>query len=383
MTAKRLTFGYKGISFKTEVMKIRYVYKLEGYDREWNPTTHERRVDYRDVGPGIYKFQVRAIDKDLHYSDPPAEVTVRIYRPFYKRLEFFFLVGFFGMCLLGGVGYLIIQEKRQRKIAAEFRVKLSKQEEAERIQTAKMESLRRLVAGVAHEMNNPLGVITSSNDVSKRAIGVITRIFSQKYPDGMQEDEKLANTLDLLMGSNQSCQDASERIAKIVANIRRFVRLDEGEWQNADIHQCLDSVVDLLEPEIEGRITIEKEYGDIHEVYCSPSSLNQVFMAILRNATEAIKNTGEIRIRTYVKDREIKIEMSDSGIGIEHENIDKIFDPGYTTKGVKVGVGLGLSICFKVIVDEHKGHIDVSSVVGKGTTFLISLPLRMNENESQ
>ena len=382
-TAKRLTFEFKGISFKTKPEGIRYIYMLEGVDQDWSPSTHEQKVDYRNMKHGTYRFLVKAIDKDLHYSDPPARVTVHLYKPFHTRPEFFFIVIFLGICLLGGVGYLAFQEKRQRAIAAEFKVKLTKQKEAERIQAAKMESLRRLVAGVAHEMNNPIGVISSSQDVSRRGIDTITKFLKQNYPQEMKKDTQLLGITDLLKNTNKACQNASERVAKIVANLRRFVRLDEGEWQKTDIHPGLDSVVALLEPEIGKRITVKKEYGDIPHIYCSPSSLNQVFMVILKNAVEAIPDKGEIKIKTFSKDDKLKVEITDTGIGIPHQNINKIFDPGFTTKGVSVGVGLGLSICYKIIVDEHKGRIDVSSEVGKWSTFTISLPVRSSDHQSE
>lgn len=381
-SANRVTFVYKGISFKTTPEKLQYIYKLDGFDEDWHPSIKERRVDYRGLKPGNYQFEVRAIDKDLQYSDPPATVSVRIYRPFYKSTVFFLLVVLCGICLFGGAGYLIVQEHNQRIIAAEFKAKLAKQEEAERIQAAKMESLRQLVAGVAHDMNNPIGVILSSNDVLSRAIGVIKNILSKKFSKGLKQESKLIHTLDLLNNTTRACQTASERVAKIVKNIRRFVRLDEGEWQTTDIHKGLDSVIALLEPEIENRISVKKEYGDIPQIYCSPSGLNQVFMAILKNATESINEKGKIRVKTYLAHDKIKIDIIDNGDGIQSHNIGKIFDPGFTTKGVKVGVGLGLAICYKVIIDEHKGRIDVSSELGQGATFTISLPQSLKEKSS-
>jgi len=250
-----------------------------------------------------------------------------------------------------------------------------KRKEAERIQAAKMKSLHQLVSGVAHEMNNPIGVISSNNDVSSRAVGKIKEILTE-YPQEIRENKPLIRMITVLENTNQTNTVASERIAKIVATLRSFVRLDEAEWQITDIHEGIDNAIALMEmePEFKSRIKVIRDYSDIPNIYCSPSSLNQVFMSLLKNASEAIKGEGEISIRTFVQEVHVKIEISDTGEGIPAKHFDKIFDPGFTTKGVKVGVGLGLSICYKIVVDEHKGRIDVSSELSKGTTFTITLP---------
>jgi len=257
-------------------------------------------------------------------------------------------------------------------LAAQLRERLRKQEETERIQKAKMESLRQLIAGVAHEINNPIGVISSNDDVSNRTIGKIKEILTGEY----HQHKQLVKMLNLLERTNQTSKVASERIAKIVANLRSFVRLDEAEWQIADIHEGLENAIALMEmePEFKSKIKVIQNYRDIPPIYCSPSSLNQVFISMLKNASEAIEGRGEISIKTFAQQEHIEIEISDSGKGIPAKDINRIFDPGFTTRGVKVGVGVGLSICYQIVVDEHKGRIDVSSELGEGTTFTITLP---------
>jgi signal transduction histidine kinase len=258
-----------------------------------------------------------------------------------------------------------------------FRLILQKQREAERIQTAKMESLRRLVAGTAHELNNPIGVIASSTDVSLKAIDRITDVLDKDLPkEHILKTTDLLTIFELLEDANRSCKMAADKVANIVVNLRRFVRLDEGEWQVADIHEGLDSVIALIQPEMENRIDIQKDYGQIPQIYCSPSGLNQVFMYLLKNASEAIEDQGEILVKTSTAEDTLKIQIRDTGVGIPHANLNKIFDPGFTTKGVKVGVGLGLSISYHII-REHNGSIDVTSQLGKGSTFTISLPVQV------
>ena len=378
-TVKRISFEFKGISFISTPEQIRYSYQLVGHDPEKYQTA-ETRLSYENLKPGDYRFTVAAIDKDLHESRPAAIVSFHIFRPFHRSFFFVLIVGFVGICLVAGSGYLTVQLNRQRKKAAKFKEILRMQAEAERIQAAKMESLRQLVAGVAHEMNNPIGVISSSNDASNRALKKISEIMTKSFPSKVKEDTNLKKTMEVLKNTYQTNKAASEKVAKIVSNLRKFVRLDEGEWQKTDIHEALDSVVALLEPEMENRITVKRAYGDLPPIYCCPSNLNQVFMTILKNASEAIRGKGEITIRTSVEGKAVKIEISDTGIGIPPENINRIFDPGFTTKGVKVGVGLGLAICHKIIIDEHKGRIDVSSESGKGSTFTITLRQKVMNN---
>jgi signal transduction histidine kinase len=373
---RRLSIAYKAISFKTNPKLMRFQYMLEGHDAGWQASTFETRVHYEELKPATYLFKVRAIDEDLHYSSPPASVNIAVFRPMYLNpwVRGLFLAG--GIAAIAGTIYLIVQLKRHRQIAADFREKLHLQKEAERIQRAKMQSLSQLVAGVAHEINNPIGVIAGNNDVINRVALKIKDSLGQNIEDG-----SLRKAFSILETTNRASKTASDRLAKIVTNLRKFVRLDEAEWQTADIHEGIDSAIALLEAGMPKSIIFDRRYGSLQPAYCSPSSLNQAFMTILRNAADAITEKGKITIKTEMADGRLRIDISDDGIGIPPENLGRIFDPGFTTKGVKVGVGLGLSICYKILVEEHNGHIDVDSEVGKGTTFTVTLPLRSGPKE--
>jgi signal transduction histidine kinase len=147
----------------------------------------------------------------------------------------------------------------------------------------------------------------------------------------------------------------------------------------ADIHEGLDDTLVILGHELKHGITVKKSYGDVPPFACFPGRLNQVFLNILINARQAIKEQGEISITTYLKGTWAFIEICDSGSGIVPEHLDRIFDPGFTTKGVGVGTGLGLSICYQIVRD-HNGEIKVASEVGRGTTFTIILPMNLGEN---
>jgi signal transduction histidine kinase len=168
-----------------------------------------------------------------------------------------------------------------------------------------------------------------------------------------------------------------ERVTNIVRRLRSFARLDEAELKTANIHEGLEDTLTLIHHEIKRSITVHKEYGDIPPIPCYPGRLNQIYLNILINARQAIPDKGEIRIRTYEEGEKIHIAISDTGIGIPQDKISRIFDPGFTTKGVGVGTGLGLSIVYRII-QEHKGEIKVQSKVGEGSTFTIILPKNLD-----
>ncbi|MDH4032584.1 MAG: ATP-binding protein, partial [candidate division Zixibacteria bacterium] len=155
-------------------------------------------------------------------------------------------------------------------------------------------------------------------------------------------------------------------------------RLDEAELLNADIHEGIEDTLTLIHHEIKHSITIVRDYGDLPRINCYPGQLNQVFLNLLINSSQSISGQGEIKITTLVRDGHIRIAFSDNGHGIPAEQLPKVFDPGFTTKGVGVGTGLGLSICYQIIRDHH-GGIEVDSEVGRGTTFTVVLPIESDE----
>ena len=240
------------------------------------------------------------------------------------------------------------------------------------IRSEKMASLGNLVAGIAHEMNTPLGSLNSNIDLFMRGFEKIKQALQSSRPQAHQKAYQTAESLEKLASTGKI---ACERISHIVKALRNFARLDEEEFKPVDIHEGIDTTLVLLENKYRDRLRIIKEYGELPEVKCQAAQLNQVFMNILNNACEAIEGEGDIHIRTYLENDQIYIKISDNGVGIPLENLEKIFDPGFTTKGVKVGIGLGLSIGYK-IMEDHGGSIQVESEVGKGTTVTIRLPVQ-------
>jgi signal transduction histidine kinase len=244
------------------------------------------------------------------------------------------------------------------------------------VQSEKMASLGTLAAGVAHEINTPVGAVNSAADTSKRAIDRVVRsVDGSRSLEDLTGDRKFRDALDFIKSNNDVITMASQRIVRIVKSLRNFARLDEAEFKDADIHEGIDSTLTLLHHIIRDRIEIVKEYGDLPKISCRPGQLNQVFMNLLKNAAESIEDKGTIRISTTVEGDNAIIRIRDDGRGIKTENLDKIFDPGFTTKGVGVGTGLGLSISYNIIRD-HQGDIEVGSEEGKGSAFSIILPIK-------
>jgi len=249
------------------------------------------------------------------------------------------------------------------------------------VRSEKMASLGLLVAGVAHEINTPLGAIHSNMDLFLRSFEKLHRSFRDFLTDSPSGEitrrwispGKVLETLEVLERISQVNKIACDRLIQIVKALRNFARLDEAEIKVVDIHEGLDTTLTLILHQCKDRIEIIKEYGEIPPLRCRAGQLNQVFMNLLVNACQAIEGEGKIRIRTYFEENQIHIQISDTGIGIPPENLSKIFDPGFTTKGVGVGTGLGLSITYK-IVEDHGGTIQVESEVRKGTTFTVRLP---------
>ena len=197
---------------------------------------------------------------------------------------------------------------------------------------------------------------------------------------GVSGNEKLQRLLGSAGELTKVSQTAAERIMTIVGSLRRFARLDEAELDEVDLHEGIENTLTLVQHELKNRIQVEKDYGEIPRVKCYPNRLNQVFMNLLVNASHAIEGQGTIAIKTRQQGDNVLIEFKDSGRGIPQENLQRIFDPGFTTKGSGVGTGLGLSIVYR-IVQDHQGSIQVESGVGKGSTFRLLLPIQREDEE--
>lgn len=236
-----------------------------------------------------------------------------------------------------------------------------KETQLQLINSEKMASLGQLIAGVAHEINTPLASINSNNSIFER---LIKKLNSTGAAKELLDTFKELNNLD---------REAIKRISKIVVSLKQFVRLDEADLQEANINKELELTLDLIRHETKNKIEITRNYGEIRPIKCYPNMLNQVFMNLLMNACQSIENQGQITISTIDDHKNLFIKIKDNGCGIKPENKDKIFQAGFTSKGVGVGTGLGLAIT-KKIIEKHNGTITFDSEIGKGTEFIVTIP---------
>jgi two-component system NtrC family sensor kinase len=193
----------------------------------------------------------------------------------------------------------------------------------------------------------------------------------------LREDADIDFILDDIKQIVGESLDGSDRMKRIVENLKSFARLNEAEYNLADLNQGLESTLNIVWNELKYKATVKKSYGEIPETMCNPGQLNQVFMNLLVNAAQAIENQGQIEIQTRREGDLIVIEIADTGCGIPADKLNRIFEPFFTTKEVGKGTGLGLSISFDII-EKHGGEICVQSQSGHGTRFTISLPIRSN-----
>ncbi|MCD6580520.1 MAG: PAS domain S-box protein [Desulfuromusa sp.] len=280
-----------------------------------------------------------------------------------------------------------VAESVQMATTLEFVNAELKSTQSQMLQREKMASIGQLAAGVAHEINNPIGFVSSNLRSLDKYIkkltsylGLLEKNIKEKAPDIWQEikPERKKLKIDFLL---EDCDDlivesldGSERVRKIVQNLKTFSRVDQAEEQLADLNECLESTIAIVWNEIKYKATLEKDLAELPDLYCSPQELSQVFTNILVNAAQAIEKDGLIKIRSWLEDDSIFISIQDNGSGIATENLEKIFEPFFTTKEVGEGTGLGMSISYE-IVKKHGGGILIDSELGKGTTFTISLPL--------
>lgn len=266
------------------------------------------------------------------------------------------------------------------------------------VQAEKMSSLGQMVAGIAHEINNPVsfifGNLTYTEEYTTNLMKLL-QMYRDEYPEPPQaiQDEIEALELDFLLDDLpkmlSSMQVGATRIRDIVRSLRNFSRLDESEMKKVNIHEGIDSTLMILEHRLKVQpdrpaIQVVKEYGELPLVECYAGQLNQVFMNIIANAIDALQeslpNPATIRIRTEVEGNFAAIRIADNGAGITDKVKQRIFDPFYTTKPIGAGTGMGLAISHSIIVEKHKGKIKCFSVVGKGTEFAIEIPIQRREN---
>ena len=280
------------------------------------------------------------------------------------------------------------KEKRAQQVL------IGKLEDAQNqlIQSEKLAAVGQLAAGVAHEINNPVGFVNSNLGSLERYLKdlfSLVAVYAKAEPQladpalrSAIQETKAAIDYDFL------CEDSAqliaesrnglERVKRIVQDLKDFSRIDESDLQWADVEKCLDSTLAVLANDLRDKVEVVKEYAVLPQIECMPSQLNQVFMNLLTNARQAIAERGRITLRTGVDGEMVWVEIADSGAGIPAENLKRIFEPFFTTRPVGSGQGLGLSVAYSIIA-KHRGRIEVSCAAGQGAVFRVWLPVQRQQ----
>ncbi len=261
-------------------------------------------------------------------------------------------------------------ERSRRELAAAYHDLQSTQRQL--LQSEKLASLGQLVAGVAHEINNPVSFIVGNLEPLRQKLAAIATAAGRHHDGDL---EKLVHRVSSIV---ETIGRGAERTAGIVQDLRTFSRVGDAERRSCDIREALEVSLRLLKPKWADRVAIERDYGAVPPAWAVPGQLNQVFMNLLANAFDAIGERGTVTIRTAADDETIRVDITDDGSGIPANDLGRIFDPFYTTKPQGQGTGLGLSISHG-IVEDHGGRIHVESEVGHGTTFTVHLPMARPE----
>jgi two-component system NtrC family sensor kinase len=234
----------------------------------------------------------------------------------------------------------------------------------------KLVALGRLVNGIVHEINTPIGSTVSNKEVSVRLLVKLRVLLTAT--GGQAAALEILETLESLAAVNKL---ACERITSVIRSLKTHARTDQSELRTADINDLLRNAIKLGGTQFRRRVNVVTQFAELPEVECFAHRLSQVFLNLLVNAAQAIEGTGTITVRTRLEGNSVLIEMSDTGRGIDAEHRARIFRPGFTSKPLGVGTGLGLAISRQIVVEGHGGTIDFESEPGRGTTFFVRLPI--------
>ena len=244
---------------------------------------------------------------------------------------------------------------------------------AELVNSTRLISLGNLVAGLVHEINTPMGALRSNHDVLHRALGKLQDILADERVDEHELDEvrKIVRALDEIIDVNTLAVD---RMDELVKNLRSFGRPDSAQVAWADLHEGIESTLAIMRYELKTHEVV-REYGELPRVLCRAQQINQVFVNLLLNAAQASPDGGKVLVRTRANGSHVHISIIDYGSGIAPDVQARIFEPGFTTKGGRIGMGMGLLIS-RQIVEDHGGSIEVKSRLGEGSEFTVTLPVK-------
>jgi signal transduction histidine kinase len=421
---EKFEFYYTALSFLVPE-RVKFKYKLEGFDKEWVDAGNRRTAYYTNIPPGEYSFKVIACNNDGIWNETGAEFNFYL-KPHFYQTNLFYILCVMGFVFLGigvysfRVRQMRIRQKELEKLVEERTKNLEtalknlRDTEAQLVHSEKMASLGQLVAGLSHEINNPVNYIYSNMKSLEDYIKHFKKLLNE-YENlasiNQEEKSKILNLKSKILNLKseidydylikdvdpllKSFSEGIQKIKEIIINLKHFSRLDESELKNIDINESIESTLRLSLAQFENNLIVHKEYGNIPEIFCYARQINQVFMNLLVNSAQSIeernklekRQKGNIWIKTEMVMRDEKLENSipnseivrisikDDGMGIPQNIRDKIFDPFFTTKPVGKGTGLGLSVSYGII-EKHKGRIYFNTEVNKGTEFIIELPVK-------
>lgn len=276
------------------------------------------------------------------------------------------------------------------EVELERRIQDDQQVQLQLLQSEKLAAVGQLAAGITHEINNPVGFVNSNLytlntyaedvfcviDAYEAAVAALPAesetLKNLKTLKQQKDLDFLRSDMPVLIGESL---EGLVRVREIIQSLKDFSHTENNQWVLANLHKGIDSTLTIIWNELKYHCNIHKEYGEIPEIVCLPTQLNQVFMNLLVNAAQAIEKQGDIIIRTRRHDQEVWVEVIDNGLGIAPEELAHLFEPFYTTKPVGKGTGLGLSIS-QSIIHKHGGRIEVDSEIGQGSTFRVCLPIK-------
>ncbi|MDH5474292.1 MAG: ATP-binding protein [Cyclobacteriaceae bacterium] len=432
-----ITLSHKETVFSIEFASLdytspyenKYRYKLEGFDKSWNNTDALRRTaTYMNLSPGEYVLTIQGTNSDGIWSKEERALAIEILPPFWKTWWF---ISFMVMTSFLAVLFVIHQRtailvKQKRKLEHEIanRTVLITQQNEELLATneelmatndqlvetmnhleatqdklveaEKMASLGVLTAGIAHEINNPINFVfaganslednlTKIEEIVEAHNSIDEKNYKEKLSeiDRLKKDIQLDKLMHIVNRTIVNIKDGAERVSEIVKGLNIFSSSGNDVLVKFDINMSLDRSFVLLKHKYSEKVEVEKKYGDLPQVDCYPSKLEQVFINMISNASDAIEIKGKIIVVTEIVVRKEKqyvhISIEDSGKGMDESVKKRIFEPFYTTKEVGSGTGLGLAISHSII-ESHHGFIEVDSTIGVGTTFHIFLPIHENSS---
>jgi signal transduction histidine kinase len=243
-----------------------------------------------------------------------------------------------------------------------------------------MAAIGRLLTGIVHEINTPIGSIFSNNEVMVRSLEVLGELLENPRPESIERARRTLATCAALAAVDRI---ACERIRSVIRGLKTFARTDGGDPHKVDLNEHLRDTLKLTQAEFRRRVVVETDFGDLPAVECFPQMLNQVFLNLVVNAGQAIDGEGRIMVKTRMEGGLVHVTIADTGHGMTLEQQARVFEAGYTTKPVGEGTGLGLAIAKEIIEDRHGGTIGVRSRPGAGTTFDICIPVRQTRSAGQ